>query len=90
MLAEGVAAVALHQRVIITFGVPNLAHQYLSVRAVRCPDCRYRFLAAFEHGDPAGLLDVDRANVQLLDHARRSSVVHPTFFPPAAPMQRSA
>lgn len=79
----------LNQPVVITFGQPGLAYQFMSARTVRCPDCAHRFVAAYEHGDPAGLLDVDGARDQLLDHARRSARPHPTLLP-AAPAQRAS
>jgi hypothetical protein len=79
----------LNQSVSISFGEPRLAWQFMSARTVRCPDCAHRFAAAYEHGDPAGLLDVDGARDRLLDHARSSARPHPTLLP-AAPAQRAS
>lgn len=80
----------LNQRVYITLGLPGLADQYQSVKAVRCPDCSWSFDAAVEYGDPAGLLDVPAAQARLVAHAQRSDRPHPTILGLPAPLPRSA
>lgn len=80
----------MFQRFVLTFGQPDLATEFQSVKAVRCPDCSYRFEAAVEYGSPAGLLDVESAQVRLLDHARRAATPHPTLLGHPTPVQRSA
>lgn len=80
----------LNQRVVIALGVPGLADQYQSVKAVRCPDCSWTFEAAVEYGQDAGLLDVPAAQARLVDHAERSARPHPTILGLPAPLPRSA
>lgn len=71
---------ALRQRVVITFRVPDLAARWMSATVVSCRDCGHRFTAAYDHGAEPGLLDPDAVNVRLYAHARRSPLPHPSLF----------
>lgn len=80
----------LDQPVDITFGVPHLALRWMSARTVRCPDCPHRWIAPYEFGSPAGLLDVEAEQARLIAHAHQSPAPHPTILGVPAQARRSA
>lgn len=73
----------------LTVGCEDLHLQVMSVKRLRCVDCRAVIWVPYEFGHIPGLIDGRAAARTVLDHARAMPLLHPTLLPEHHALRRT-